>query len=50
MKKLIDLVNDKLTPDEQAYLNEWSDFLTQDNGGWSLGDEHIVLFRKVKII
>lgn len=47
VKKLTDLVNDKLTAEEQLLLKEWSDFITQDNGGWSLGDEHIVLFRKI---
>lgn len=46
-KKLTEMVNDKLMPDEQAYLREWTDFLTQDNGGWSLGDEHIILIRKI---
>lgn len=40
-------MNDKLSPEEQTYLKEWTDFITQDNGGWSLGDEHIVLFRKI---
>lgn len=41
------MVNDKLMADEQSYLKEWADFITQDNGGWSLGDEHIILIRKV---
>ena len=36
-----------MSADEQVYLKEWSDFLSQDNGGWSLGDEHIILFRKI---
>ena len=46
---MTDLVNDKLNAEEQVYLREWSDFITQDNGGWSLGDEHITLFRKVNL-
>lgn len=43
MKKLTELVNDLLTPEEQLHLKEWYEYLSTDNGAWILGDEHLDL-------
>ena len=43
MKKLMELVNDLLNPEEQLQLKEWYEYLSTDNGAWILGDEHLDL-------
>lgn len=43
MKKLMELVSDLLTPEQQTQLKEWHEYLSTDSGAWLLGEEHLDL-------
>ncbi|RWS25042.1 hypothetical protein B4U80_04571 [Leptotrombidium deliense] len=41
MRKLMELVTDLLSEEQNKYLTEWQEYLSTDNGAWVLGSEHM---------